>query len=82
MKTKIAGVILLGFSGLIATIGIVGSQIAYGIVKAGFYAGNMTGQVPPGPESAVPHWIVIVSVSVLTILGVSLLFVPEKSNKI
>ena len=77
MNYKVAGVILLGFSGLVATIGTVGSQLAYALVKAGFYTGNMTGQVPPGPESAEPHWIVIISMSVLAIMGVYFLFTPN-----
>ncbi len=81
MNNKIAGSILLGFSGLVAAIGIVGTQIAYALVKAGFYAGQMTGENPPGPESTVPHWIIIVSIGMLAILGIYLLFAPEESNR-
>ena len=81
MNNKIAGSILLGFSGLVATIGIVGTQIAYALVKAGFYAGQMTGEIPPDPEGAALHWFIIVSIGMLAILGIYLLFAPEESNR-
>jgi H+/Cl- antiporter ClcA len=81
MNNKIAGSILFGFSGLVAAIGTVGTQIAYALVKAGFYAGQMTGENPPGPESAAPHWIIVVSIGILAILGVYFLFAPDKSNR-
>ena len=78
MKDKIAGAILLGFSGLVAAIGIAGSQIAYALVKAGFYAGQMTGEVPPGPQNAGLHWLVIAAVIILAVLGLYFLLRPEK----
>jgi hypothetical protein len=79
MKDKIAGSILLGFSGLVATIGTVGSQIAYALVKAGFYAGALTGEVPPGPQSASIHGVVVVTTIVLAILGLYFIFRPERA---
>ena len=79
MNNKIAGSILLGFSGLVAAIGTAGTQIAYALVKAGFYAGKMTGENPPGYESTAPHWIIIVSIGILA-LGVYMLFAPDGSN--
>ena len=78
MKDRIAGAILLGFSGLVAAVGIAGSQIAYALVKAGFYAGQITGEAPPGPQNASLHWMVIVAVVVLAVLGLYFFVGPEK----
>ncbi len=78
MHSKFAGSILLGVSGLILTLGIVGNQIALALVKAGFYAGNMTGPTPPGPEQAGVHWIVIVATILLAVPGLYSLFQPDK----
>jgi hypothetical protein len=80
MNNKIAGSILLSTSGLIATIGIIGSQISQALVKAGFYAGSNTGAVPPGPENASLHWVVIVSIIALAVLGAYFLFAPNKTE--
>src|SRR5689334_21841968 len=59
MNRKIVGVILLIAAGVVLAICTVGAQVAYAIVRGGFYAGRMTGLVPPGPEAAFPHWLVI-----------------------
>ncbi len=80
MHNKFAGSILLGVSGLILTLGVVGGQIALALVKAGFYAGAQTGQAPPGPEQAGVHWIMIAATLVLAILGLYFLFLPGKSE--
>jgi hypothetical protein len=78
MKHKISGAILLGFAGFVMGIGIVGAQIANAIVLSGFYAGNKTGVVPPGPQNASIHGLVIVTVIVLAISGSYFLIRPEK----
>lgn len=78
MNNRIAGSILLGAAGLTATIGVVGTQIAYALVKSGFYAGQMSGAVPSGPEHVSLHWMVLASVCVLTVLGTYFLFTLDK----
>lgn len=78
MNNKLAGSILISASGLAAVIGTVGTQIAYALVKAGFYAGNMTGVVPPGPEQVSALWLVIVPVCVIAVLGLYFLFTSDK----
>jgi hypothetical protein len=80
MNTKITGSILLSAASLVLTIGIVGNQIALAVIKAGFYAGNMTGQNPPGPESVSIHWLVIIATTILTAFGLYFLFRPTKSG--
>jgi hypothetical protein len=79
MHYKISGALLLGFAGLVTVIGTAGAQIAYAIVLSGFYAGGRTGEVPPGPQGAVIHWLVIVIASVLAVLGLYYLLRLEKS---
>jgi hypothetical protein len=78
MNNRIAGSILLGMSGLILTLGVVGNQIALALVQAGFYAGRLTGQTPPGPEEAGIHWIVIIATVSLALSGLYFLFRPDK----
>ena len=80
MNNKLLSAILLSSAGLVAAIGAVGAQIAYAIVLGGFYAGNMTGEVPTGPQGASPHWLVIVAIIILTILGLYFLLAPGKSE--
>ena len=80
MNNKLLSAILLSSAGLVAAIGAVGAQIAYAIVLGGFYAGNITGAVPSGPQGASPHWLVIVATIVLAVLGLYFLFIPEKSK--
>ena len=80
MNNKLLSAILFSGAGLVAAIGAVGAQIAYAIVLGGFYAGNMTGAVPIGPQGASPHWLVIVATIVLAVLGLYFLFIPEKSK--
>ena len=46
MNNKQTGALLLGTAGLVAAISVATTQIAYAIVLAGFYAGNMGGEVP------------------------------------
>jgi hypothetical protein len=80
LNNKLIGVLLLIGSGLIVAIGEIGSQIAFAIVLSGFYAGKLTGDIPPGPENATLHWIVIVPVVVLALMGLFFLFRPGKSE--
>ena len=80
MNNKLISAILLSTAGLVAAIGAVGAQIAYAIVLGGFYAGNITGEVPPGPQGANLHWLVIAAMIVLAILGLYFLFAPGKSE--
>ena len=76
MNQRITGSILLSASGLTLAIGTVGNQIALAIVKAGFFAGDMTGQIPPGPEKANIHWLVLTAATLLAVLGLYFLFYP------
>jgi hypothetical protein len=78
MNNKLTGTLLLSIAGLTAAIGAAGAQIAYAIVLGGFYAGNKTGVVPPGPAGASLHWLVIATVIVLTVFGLYFLFQPNK----
>lgn len=78
MGNKFTGALLLSVASLVAAIGAVGAQIASAIVLGGFYAGNMTGEVPPGPSSANPHWSVITAVIVLVVSGLFFLFRSQK----
>lgn len=80
MNNKLVSAILFSAAGLVAVIGAVGAQIAYAIVLGGFYAGNMTGVVPPGPQGASIHWLVIAAVIVLAVSGLYFLFAPGKSE--
>jgi hypothetical protein len=79
MNSRIAGSILLGTSGLVAGLGLVGAQVSNAIVLGGFYAGRMTGVVPPGPQQAGLNWIVIVSAVVLAAVGLLFLFRSDKA---
>lgn len=74
MDNKFTGAVLLAAAGLVAAIGAAGAQIASAIVLGGFYAGNMTGEVPSGPSGASLHWSVIAAVIVLAVSGLVLLF--------
>jgi hypothetical protein len=78
LGTKIAGAVLLGFAGLISAIDVVGARLSNAIVLSGFYAGNRTGQVPPGPADISSQWVIITSVIVLAVVGLYLLLVPQK----
>lgn len=78
IQQKIAGAILLGFAGFVMGIGIVGAQIANAIVLSGFYAGDKTGVVPPGPQNASIHGVVIITVILLALTGFYFLLRPEK----
>ena len=80
MNNKLISAILLSTAGLVAAIGAVGAQIAYAVVLGGFYAGNMTGAVPPGSQGASIHWSVITAMIVLAILGLYFFFAPSKSE--
>ena len=80
MNSKLTGALLLSAAGLTTAIGTTGSQIAYAIVLSGFYAGNMTGENPPGQAGASLHWLVVAAVIVLAVFGVYLLFQPEKES--
>jgi len=78
MGNKFTGALLLSAAGLVAAVGAAGAQIASAIVLGGFYAGNTTGEVPPGPSGANLHWLVISAVVVLAILGLFFLFRSQK----
>lgn len=78
MNHRIAAALLLGFSGLIAVLGLAGAQIANAIVLSGFYAGPKTGVVPPAPEAAGLPWLVIVVALIQALLGLYLMLKPEK----
>jgi hypothetical protein len=78
MGNKFTGALLLSAAGLVAAIGVAGAQIASAIVLGGFYAGNMTGEVPSGPSGASLHWLVITAVIVLAVSGLYFLFQPKK----
>jgi hypothetical protein len=80
LNNKLISAILLSAAGLVAAIGAVGAQIAYAIVLSGFYAGNMTGAVPPSPQGASIHWLVITAVIVLAVSGLYFLFASGKSE--
>lgn len=69
MNNKRTGALLLGAAGLAAAVGAAGAQIANAIVLGGFYAGNMSGEVPPSPEGASLHWVVMTAVAALALLG-------------
>jgi hypothetical protein len=73
MNRNIVGAIFLCTAGVVLTIGTVGAQVAYAVVQAGFFAGKMNGLVPPGPQAAYPHWLVIVTALVLGTLGIRFL---------
>lgn len=76
MNSRQIGAFLLGISGLVAVIGVAAAQIAYAIVLAGFYAGNISGEVPAGPQNATLHWLVLTAVIILAALGLFYLFRP------
>ena len=78
MQNKLIGAILLSAAGLMTVLGMVGAQIANAIVLGGFYAGNMTGIIPPSPQSATPHWLIILVSIALAIMG---LYFPFKRGK-
>ncbi|HMN63120.1 MAG TPA: hypothetical protein PJ988_22325 [Anaerolinea sp.] len=78
MNHRIAAALLLGFSGLVAVLGLAGAQIANAIVLSGFYAGPKTGAIPPSPEAAGLPLLVIVVSLVQALLGVYLFLKPEK----
>jgi len=80
MNNKRTGAILLGAAGLTAAIGMLGAQLSKAIVLAGFHAGQKTGIVPFGPETASLPTTVLVAVIVLTIAGVFLLLQKSKEN--
>jgi hypothetical protein len=80
LNNKLISAILLSAAGLVAAIGAAGAQIAYAIVLGGFYAGNMTGEVPTGPQGAGLHWLVIVATIVLAIFSLYFFFAPGKSE--
>jgi hypothetical protein len=74
MHNRLAGALLLASAGLTAAIGAAGAQIAYAIVLGGFYAGSHTGVVPPGPQNASIHWLVLASMVILAVSGVYFIF--------
>ena len=80
MDNKHTGALLLCAAGLVTAIGAAGAQIAAALVLGGFYAGNMSGEVPAGPESANLHWLVIVTTVVLAAIGLFYLFRPSSKT--
>ena len=77
MNNKFAGALSLSTAGLTAAIGMAGAQIAYATVLGRFYAGNITGEVLPGPGANL-LWLVLSAVVVLAIVGLYFLFQPNK----
>jgi len=69
MNNKQIGALLLGTAGLVAAISVATTQIAYAIVLAGFYAGNMGGEVPANPQNVNLHWLVMTAVIVQAAIG-------------
>ncbi len=80
MSRSIAGAILLSTSGIVAAIGAIGAQIAAAIVKGQFYARQMGGVIPPGPDEASLPWPVAVAAVGLAVVGVMLLFRPTRDG--
>ena len=80
MNNKLTGALLLSAAGLVTAIGAAGAQIAYAIVLYGFYAGNITGEVPPGPGDTSLHWLVITTVIVLAVFGLYFLAQSTKEE--
>lgn len=79
MNRKFVGAILLSSAGVVLTIGTVGAQIAYAIALAGFHARQILGgSIPPGPQDAYPHWLVIITALTLGATGISFLSKQEK----
>jgi hypothetical protein len=76
MNNKQIGTLLLGTAGLVAAISVATTQIAYAIVLAGFYAGNMGGEVPIGPQNVNLHWVVMTAVIVQAAIGLYYLLHP------
>ena len=68
-SNKRIGALLLGTAGLVAAMGVVGTQIAQAIVLAGFYAGNMGGEVPASLQNGQLHWLVITAIIVQATVG-------------
>jgi hypothetical protein len=79
MNNKQIGTLLLGTAGLAAVISVATTQIAYAIVLAGFYAGNMGGEVPAGPQNVNLHWLVMMAVIVQAAFG--LFYILRPSDK-
>ena len=73
MKNRLAGAVLLSSSALVVAIGAAGAQVCNTILRAQFFASRTSGIVPPGPEQATPHWIVILVAVALAGLGLKLL---------
>ncbi len=84
MNNKIVGAILLVGAGLVAAVGTVGAQIAFGLVRggveAGMAVGHTGGTLPPSVADASPHWLVFVLVSLLTLSGLYFLFCKNKPD--
>lgn len=78
MNNKFAGALSLSTAGLTAAIGMAGAQIAYATVLGRFYAGNIIGEILPGPAVANLPWLVLSAVVVLAIVGLYFLFQPNK----
>jgi hypothetical protein len=83
MDNKFKGVVLLCSAAMVAAIGTVGEKIAAAIVLGGFYSGNRSGIVPPGPQEVGMNSLLIYVTIVLAAAGLILLLLPElKKGKI
>ena len=80
MNNRMIGAVLFSAAGLVAAIGVASSQIANAIVLGGFFAGNMTGAIPPSPAHFTLHWIVLITTAILAALGLYFLFRPEETQ--
>lgn len=80
MNNKQIGAILLSTAGLVAVISVAITQIAYAIVLAGFYAGNMGGEVPTSPQNVQLHWLVLTAVILHAATGLYYLLRPGNES--
>ena len=70
MNIKLPSALLFIAAGVIATVGTVGAQIANAISQAGFYSAGKGGTIPPGPELASAHGLVIIMAAILVVAAV------------
>ena len=80
VNNKRIGAFLLGMAGLVATISVATTQIAQAIVLAGFYGGNMGGEVPASPQNVQLHWLVLTAIITLAAIGLFYLLRPDSKT--
>jgi hypothetical protein len=72
MKNKSIGTAFIVTAALMLALGVIGSQVSNAIERAGFMSGGNTGIVPQTHKQASPHRIIVVSSSLLGLLGLIL----------